>query len=442
MNSEFEHSLWAFDGARRVGTVDYAALEERFSFGYEPSWLATADAYPLSPHFPLLEEKVASATVRRFLENLLPEGRALDIVSTTQQVSKNNIFGLVRALGAETSGALSFFAQGTAPESRQTHLREITQEELRRRIEERSQTPFMVWDGRVRMSIAGYQDKLPVYIRDNRFFLVDGTLASTHILKPEPVDERLQNLVANEHYCMRLAKRLSLNSAEVHILRIPQPVLLVQRFDREAGDDHVKRIHVIDACQALDFPVAYKYERNFGSGRDVRHIRDGVSFERLFSTLVSYTVQKALTRQALTRWAIFQYLIGNADAHGKNISFFCSSGGLSLAPFYDMVSVVHYEGIDHQFAMAYGDEFALQDVSPFAWADFAKRTGLQRAFLAREMTRMAQAALKEAPIQAAELAYVESERAIVNRIADLVKSQATKLIGMVKPMQEVSVSML
>ncbi len=442
MSSVAQHSLWVFDAAKRVGTIDYASLDERFSFGYEPSWLATDNAYRLSPHFPLSDARIASATVRRFLENLLPEGRALDIVSTTHQVSKNNIFGLVRELGGETSGALSFLAEGTAPDSRQTIRREIPVEELRSRIEERAQVPFAVWDGRVRMSIAGYQDKLPVYLKDNRFYLVEGALASTHILKPEPLDKRLPGLVANEHFCMRLAVRLGLRAAEVGIARVPHPVLVVQRFDREAGDASVRRIHLIDACQALDLPVAYKYERNFGSGKDVRHIRDGVSFERLFSTAVSYTMQKALTRQALTRWAIFQYLIGNSDAHGKNVSFFCSAGGLAIAPFYDMVSVVEYEGLDHEFAMAYGDEFRLDNVSPFAWADFAKRAGLQRSFLAREMTRMAHAALKQARLQAVEADYVGDERTLVMRIAGFVEVQAKTLLAMVLPMQEVDATML
>ena len=442
MSSVAQHSLWVFDAAQRVGTIDYASLEEQFSFGYEPSWLATDNAYRLSPHFPLSEAKAASGTVRRFLENLLPEGRALDIVSTTHQVSKNNIFGLVRELGGETSGALSFFAERAVPDPRQTTRREIPVEELRSRIEERAQVPFAVWDRRVRMSIAGYQDKLPVYLKDNRFYLVEGALASTHILKPEPLDKRLPGLVANEHFCMRLATRLGLRTAEVSIVRLPHPVLVVQRFDREAGDAGVRRIHVIDACQALDLPVAYKYERNFGSGKDVRHIRDGVSFERLFSTAVSYTTQKALTRQALTRWAIFQYLIGNADAHGKNVSFFCSAGGLAMAPFYDMASVVQYEGLDHEFAMAYGDAFGLDDVSTFAWADFAKRSGLQRSYLAREMTRMAHVALEQAPRQAVEADYAGDERALVMRIAGLVEAQARKLLDMAIPMQQIDAAML
>lgn len=442
MSSANRHSLWLFDASQRVGTIGYDSLEERFSFAYEQTWLAAANPYPVSPHFPLSGTDIASNTVRRFLENLLPEGRALDIVSTTHQVSKNNIFGLVRELGSETSGALSFLPEDVAPDSRPTLRREIPTEELCRRIEERAQVPFAVWDGRVRMSIAGYQDKLPVYVKDNRFYLVEGALASTHILKPEPLDKRLPGLVANEHFCMRLAARLGLRTAQVSIARVPHPVLVVRRFDREAGDDSVRRFHLIDACQALDLPVAYKYERNFGSGKDVRHIRDGVSFERLFSTAVSYTAQKALTRQALTRWAILQYLIGNADAHGKNVSFFCRADGLAIAPFYDLVSVVQYDGLDHELALAYGDEFKLEDVSPFAWADFAKRAGLQRSFLAREMTRMARAALEQAAQQAAEADYIGDERELVSRIADFVAAQAEKLLAMAKPMQKIDAALL
>ena len=442
MSAASRHQLWVFDAGQRVGTIGYDALEERFSFAYDPSWLATRTAYPLSPHFPLSDGEVATSTVRRFLENLLPEGRALDIVATTHQVSKNNVFGLVRELGGETSGALSFFPEGTVPGSRATLRREIPVEELRSRIEERAQIPFSVWDGRVRMSIAGYQDKLPVYVKDGRFYLVEGALASTHILKPEPVDKRLAGLVANEHFCMRLATRLGLRVAAVAIARVPHPVLVVQRFDREAGGDCVRRIHLVDACQALDLPVAYKYERNFGSGKDVRQIRDGVGFERLYGTVVSYTAQKALTRQALTRWAILQYLIGNSDAHGKNLSFFCRPEGLTIAPFYDLVSVVQYEGLDHQFAMAYGDEFKMENVSPFAWADFARRAGLQRSFLAREMKRMALTALDHAPRQAAEADYVEDERELVLRIAGLVEARAQKLLAMEKPMREIDAALL
>lgn len=436
------HTLAVFDGNVRVGTLGYESLEDRFSFVYDPEWEAADTSYPISPHFPIRGTPPATATVRRFLENLLPEGRALDIVATTHQVSRNNIYGLIRELGRETSGALAFFPGDVLPGDQPDTRREISRDELRARIEQRSQIPFAAWDGRVRLSIAGHQDKLAVYLDpDHRMYLVEGTLASTHILKPEPPEGWLPMLVANEHYCMTLAGRLGLAVPSVSILRLPDPVLVIERFDRVREPERVRRLHIIDACQALDLPVSYKYERNFGSGRDVRHIRDGVSFERLFS-ITRHAMRKAMTRLSLLRWALFQYLIGNSDAHGKNVSFFCRRQGLAIAPFYDLVSVVQYGNLDHDMAMAYGDEFRLHEVGPFAWADFAARTGTPRPLLEREMTRMGTAALEAAPQQAREGGYVPDEQDLIERISTFVQGQARKLLEHAAPMRRVDVSLL
>jgi serine/threonine-protein kinase HipA len=421
------HTLTVHDGGARVGTLAYESLDERFSFEYDASWCARPHAYCISPHIPMFADPPPSGTLRRFLDNLLPEGRALDVVVTTHKISKNNLYGLIRELGRETAGALSFTAQAEAPNAAETTRREITRQELAMRIAEREQLPFSVWDGRVRMSIAGYQDKLAVYLDGEQMFLVEGQLASTHILKPETAENRLPLLVANEHYCMRLAGRLGLCAAPVTIVRLPAPVLVIERFDRVRTDTGVRRLHIIDACQALNVPVAYKYERNFGSGRDVQHIRDGVSFERLFS-ISEYTVRKAVTQRDLLRWALYQYLIGNADAHGKNVSFFCTPEGLSLAPFYDLVSIVPYPGLDHAMAMAYGDEFVLGDVRPDHWAQFAHNTRTPSALLKREMRRMGKMAASEAEAQAEEAVYDEQERTFLKGIARFVEQQGRKLV--------------
>lgn len=424
------HSLNVFDANARVGAIEYESLDDSFAFHYDEGWMEAEGAYSISPHILMRGQPPSSGTVRRFLDNLLPEGRALDIVATTSKVAKSNLYGLLRQLGQETAGALSFLTE--TPQSRPTTRREITRTELKQRLEERAEVPFAIWDGRVRMSIAGYQDKLSVHMDDGRMYLVEGELASTHILKPEPADGRLPMLVANEHYCMRLGKRLGLSVAPVSILRAPDPILVVERFDRVLDTERVRRLHIIDGCQALNLPVAYKYERNFGSERDVRNIRDGVSFERLFS-VADYTFEKAVTRMRLLRWALFQYLIGNCDAHGKNISFFCRPAGLSLAPSYDLISVVQYDGLDHELAMAYGDEFELDDIRPYDWAVFAERTKIPRTLLAREMRRIGHAATEAAAQQAAEESYQGEEKALVAKIAAYVQGQARNLREMAHP---------
>lgn len=426
------HQLHVFDGAESIGTVDYESLEERFSFEYAAAWRRNRFAYSISPHVPLAGPAPASGTVRRFLDNLLPEGRALDIVATTHQVARNNLYGLIRVLGQETTGALSFSTEAAPPRTA-TMRREITCEEFAARMAERAEVPMSVWDGRVRLSIAGYQDKFAVYMEDERMFLVEGALASTHILKPQPAGDRLPMLVANEHFCMQLARRLGLSVADVSILRLPEPVLVVQRFDRQRQTQGVRRLHAIDACQGLDLPAAYKYERNFGSGRDVAHIRDGVSFERLFS-LAAWCVQPAVTRRDLLRWALFQFLIGNSDAHGKNVSFFCLPAGLMLAPAYDLVSVTQYRELEHELAMAYGDEFDPWKVTPYDWAIFAQCTNTARSLLAREMRRMGSAAPAAATRQLDDPGYSDAERTFLGRVAAHIESQAARIIDMAGPM--------
>jgi serine/threonine-protein kinase HipA len=403
-------------------------------------------SYPLSPALPLARPAAdyASASIKRFIEHLLPEGRTLDVAVAYNGLAKSNIFGLIWALGAETAGALSFTGDAAAAQpAGEPVLREIPLQELDQRIAEREHVPLTVWDGKVRMSVAGLQDKLLVYIdqpliEGGRLFLVDGQrLASTHILKPDTDNPKTPHLAVNEHFCMSLARRMGLPVAEVGLLRTPRPVLVVRRFDRAVEDTgaqlQVHRRHIIDVCQACDLPVAYKYERNLGSAPAVSHIRDGVSFERLFGC-ADLTANKAASRLAMLRWALFQFLIGNSDAHGKNFSFFVRPGGLlEPTPWYDLVSVLQYDGFDTELAMAYGDVFNHAEVSAFTLADFAARCGIDRKLMRREGQRLAKLAATEVTVQAQADDYVgEEERAFIQGVASFVTKQAHRLSQLVE----------
>ena len=430
-----DYVLEVFSDTRRVGTLRYAPDHDTFSLDYDPEWVASPNGYALSPQLPL-DGSGPSPAIRRFLENLLPEGTALDVASRDARVTRNNIFGLIRHLGHETAGALSFLPPGRAFSEQDEVRRELPFGELERRIADRADQPFNIWDGKVRMSIAGHQDKLLVERREGRLFLVDGSLSSTHILKPEPFGGEVRCMVANEHYCMSLVNRMSRRrfkadvAAEVEILRVPSPVLSVRRFDRAtASDDRIERLHIIDGCQALDLSVAAKYERNLGDAPEVQHIRDGASFEKLGS-IRSLLMEPALGIQRIVIWAITTLLFGNSDAHGKNISFRVTRAGLSVTELYDLVSVVQYDRFDHSLAMAYGDAFVLDEVRAFALADFCERLGVPRPYFARELTRFCRLAIEEAPQQAKDPTYQGDEITFVARLADYVAARSEALLQM------------
>jgi serine/threonine-protein kinase HipA len=432
-------SLDLYRARNRVGQLHFDAKEERLELNYASEWLQRPEAFALSPHLPkpggnangagdtpiLAAAGFPSGVVRRFLENLLPEGRGLDAVLTTHKVARSNTFGLLRVLGRETAGALSFLPQGIAPDEMPTTRRPIAHEELRARIAERGQLPFSVWDGRVRLSIAGYQDKIAVYEEAGELALVDGAISSTHILKPEPVDPRLAHMVANEHFCLNLAQAVGVAAAQATIMRLPEPVLQVRRIDRVREQDGVERLHIIDGCQMLDLTPSYKYERPFGAERDVQDIRDGASLPKLFAAR-HFSVGPAQFALRLLRWSLFQVLIGNADAHGKNLSCFVTAQGLMLAPAYDLLSAQAYPGVDHTLAMAVGDEFDSTAVQAYDWAVFAEQCGIARPVLIRELRALATHAPAKAKSLLMAPEYTAEERDLLKTIVTFIESQAAR----------------
>jgi serine/threonine-protein kinase HipA len=382
-----------------AGWLSHDPATNRFAFDYTPEWRSDVRGFPISPRLPLVPDArasadVHSAAVRLFFENLLPEGEALDHAAQASGTSKANLGALMIALGRETAGAIRILAEGSAPQGDgpvEGGLRPVTGQELSDRIRRRAQLPFSVWDGRVRLSIAGYQDKIAVYERAGQWFLVDDSRhASTVIMKPAPARRPLATLPANEYLCMQLAERVGVSVASTRLVHVPEPVLLVRRFDRVEEAGRIRRLHLIDGCQALGLPVGMKYERPYGDQAAVRDVRDGATLAKLFA-LLGHSPQPAIDRQALLRWAIFQVLIGNTDAHGKNVSFFCGLDGLRLAPAYDLVCIPALKdaGLSDTFAMAIGDAFRESELSPLEWAFFARQCGLPRRLVSQRLRELA-----------------------------------------------------
>jgi serine/threonine-protein kinase HipA len=217
--------LDVFAGELPMAHIGHDPEADMWSLAYADTWLQMPSAFPLSPSLPLTppERGYDARSVKRFIEHLLPEGHALDVAVASNGLAKSNVFGLIRALGTETAGVLRFRdTQHAGADPVEHRMRDIPIAELDARIADRD-VPFTIWDGKVRMSVAGVQDKLLVYLdapldRSGRLFLVDGPrLASTHILKPDLGQPRLPHIAVNEHFCMTLARRIGLPAAQVEL---------------------------------------------------------------------------------------------------------------------------------------------------------------------------------------------------------------------------------
>jgi serine/threonine-protein kinase HipA len=409
---------------QNIGFIEHDLKEDRFE-------ISIADPnLKLSPH---LFSGADSSSVKYFLMNLLPEGIGLDELSSMMHISKANVFGLIKAIGTETTGAISFHSAPDEPE--ETSFREIPEQELIDRIQKRQETPITFWDDKPRLSVAGVQEKLPVLINeDDRYGLGEGELASTHILKFGKHQD--EHIVLNEHLCMTLARKLKLPAAETEIIRLGEPVLKVKRFDRKLNENKVDRLHIIDGCQMLDMPPSYKYERVYGDGRDVQDYREGVSLDKLFKAASLCSVPAASTRDMLN-WVLFNLLIGNCDAHGKNISWNYGADDISVTPFYDMLSIsIYKEKYNQNLAMAIGDNFSAK-VYAYDLAEMCEVCKLQPRFVSRTLDKMAKAVLTETDTLISGLDILGNESDFATELISLLKANAKWYIEVAKELPNI-----
>ena len=126
--------------------------------------------------------------------------------------------------------------------------------------------PFLAGaQGRLRLSLAGAQAKMPVVLVENRVGVCRsrGNRPPTS-LKP-PID-RFPSIIENEAFAMGLAARLGLSVAAVEPRAVAgHPFLLIERYDRRtASEGRVRRLHQEDFCQALGLLPQRKYAADGG----------------------------------------------------------------------------------------------------------------------------------------------------------------------------------
>ena len=330
------NNLYVFIGHhKKIATISMpVGSDTDISLTYEPSWIDYG--FAISPYLPL-DGNFDHRAVRNYLQNLLPEGKGLEEITSNTTISKNNTFGLIKIIGEETSGALSF--RGERHAVKETTFREVTAIELGEKLTRFKDVGESItyWDGRTRLSVAGVQDKLNFLEMDGKLGFGEGELCSNKIVKFET--GKAPFIAVNELFTMLLAGESGINVPSVEVRTYGGVrAFVIDRFDRRIVPDNsrVLRRHVIDGCQATNLPPSYKYERQFGDEGDGIYIRDGVSFPKL---LAVETENSEAYQTQLVRWMTFNILVRNYDAHGKNISFFVDKNGLELTPFYDLVNI-------------------------------------------------------------------------------------------------------
>jgi serine/threonine-protein kinase HipA len=348
-------------------------------FSYANSWLASGHAVALSNSLPLRSEPFRRSECRPFFAGLLPEETSRQLIAKSFGVSDKNDFAILEKIGGECAGAVSLMPSGELPMAGKASYRQITSDELAGKIAELPRRPLLAGQEGIRLSLAGAQEKLALTIFEGKFFLpLDGS-PSTHILKPQ--GSHFENLVENEFFCMRLAALVGLDVADVEISTAGGfRFLQVARYDRRPLDGgQMERLHQEDFCQAMGIPPELKYQQE-----------GGPNLKKCFELIRSVSSVPGPDVLRLFDAVVFNFLIGNNDAHGKNYSLLYDGGNTRLAPLYDLVCTQAYPDLATEAAMKIGDERKPHRIFARNWLKFFKEAGVSPVVAEKRLKGLAQ----------------------------------------------------
>ena len=313
----------------------------------------------LSLSLPIQKEPFENKQCRGFFNGLLPESEHTRIaIGKKYGINPKNDFSILQAIGYDCAGAVSFF-DSYDEQTPSKYLQEtyefdytpLSENALEKFINELPQKPLATGIENMRLSLAGAQDKTSVIVVNGQIGIPKNNVPTSHILKP--AINGFNETIENEFICIKSAEKLGIKVPAIKIgYANKTKYFLIQRYDREVIDNKIKRIHQEDFCQASNIPSAYKYQAE-----------GGVDFIRCFKILRA-TSQPAVAINQFIQLMIFNYLIGNNDAHGKNFSILhYDNGEIKFAPAYDILCSQVYPELSDKMAMKIGGHYKHDEIS-------------------------------------------------------------------------------
>lgn len=333
---------------------------------------------PLSLSLPLQKEPFKEKICRSYFGGLLPENPNIrDLLAKKYKIKINDDFKLLKEIGRDCAGSISFHE--TDEPQKETQFIKIegkflTNEELKSYIQELPYRPFM---GK-RLSLAGAQEKTAVCVIDNKIALPDENVPTTHIIKTAL--PKYSQSIQNEYICMKAAMKVGIDVANVEIRKINDiEFLMIERFDRIINDNasnqiYMQRILQEDFAQSLGVQSRDKYN---------------VSFKDCLKVL-NQTTTPAQSKLEFVKRVIFNFLIGNADAHAKNFSIYLyGDAAIELTPAYDLLCSSVYD-CDQRIAMKIGKAKFYSEVTDDDWELFASDLDISSKLVKTELQKQKQ----------------------------------------------------
>ena len=386
-------------------------------FTYEARALDDARLHGISYSMPKRKEVYGGRVAKAFFLNLLPEGAYRRLVAEAAGTALGNDSALLGAIGGECPGAIAIWpAHQEPPDTPQYEA--LAHDDFARLFDATNPMALAAATRRARLSLAGVQEKTALFCDDKgRWFRPINGAVTTHILKQAPAT--YSELLENELFCMMLAAHVQLQVARVGLPMRNVRVFCAERFDRVrpmAADDAIDKLHQEDFCQLLAVLPTKKYEDEGGPGlkacATVVHDASALAIEDI---------------PRLLRWAAFNYLVGNEDAHAKNLAVLYEPTGLRLAPYYDIVSTEVYNNLERKSAMKVGRANDFHGVQRSDWKRVADIMRLTWPVARAELQQIAARVAEALPVVTAKCKVMFGSAAIYETVGALAQRRCGQL---------------
>ena len=348
--------LSVYLGEKLAGYLESTA-EKGVVFFYDTAYIKAGQP-PISLSLPLSNAEFSQKDCLPFFEGLLPEGDVKKRISDYLHISESSTFKLLKELGGECAGMVSILPEGESNKAKSAYAfsrdnyEPLSEKKLAEYIQNINTRPLLKIKEKLRLSLAGAQEKLPLAYINGKYYLPKNGAPSTHILKPTG-SGKLSNLAANEYICTELAKYSGLPTSKTELKQIGNTeFLLIERYDRISENNQISRIHQEDICQALGILSDRKYQND-----------GGPSIADIYNLLKEKTTIPLIETRNFLHYIIFNLIMGNCDAHGKNYSLLFQGNTIQLAPVYDTVSTIIYPNLTRKLSMKVGKHYEFKKIN-------------------------------------------------------------------------------
>lgn len=323
----------------RYGTICFQYHREYVGNGHRP----------ISISMPVCNEIYYGNEAHAYFTGLLPEEDVLTATANIIGTSRLNYFKLLTELGKEPIGAIKI---GDNMLTEPPSYEEISIEELNNIILRNEPLLGTLYkEKELRLSLAGAQSKTGLFYSDRQYYVPKNGSPSNIIVKH--TNNNFPDLVYNEYACMKIANAIGINTPNIRLESTStQPLYIIERYDRNFRDKFVQRIHQEDFCQSLGIMSQNKYEAD-----------GGPSFAACIGLLRKSATVPVVEINRFISLFLFNLIVGNKDAHGKNYSIIFDKSKKELSPAYDILSTTYYPMLSEKMSMSINGKFELDEIN-------------------------------------------------------------------------------